>query len=255
MTVKISAGSSALEERAIDARLRKLELVTDPETREVAAADANNSLVHGGLEELERAQDVGGEMGIDALADVETKTTLKTIGASIASVFTGGDERSAHIALRSAKMTLRGASESFAGFTKRKRFDYDSVLSTFRRLESVAPTLDRVVTDDVLAHATRAEINGLRTEYAHLLKTIGDSLNTMSRLMTHTLVPWINAGVKVHNKTSVELARRTDALTYDHFMTEFSNNTRGNDRKEIVRHFDNYTQYIQGLVSKSSMFS
>ena len=56
MTVKIGRPATALEQKAIEARLQKLGLTIDPETNEIAEADAKRSKVKGGVSGLQRAQ-------------------------------------------------------------------------------------------------------------------------------------------------------------------------------------------------------
>jgi hypothetical protein len=254
MSVKIKQGQSPLEQKAIEARLDALEITTDPSTREVAESDAKRSKVKGGLAGLEKVAPTG-QLGIEELDKVEKKFGLGQVTGAIASAVGRSEADKAHDAIKSAVLAISGTGEQLAAFVQKSKYDPSSVLSMFRALSELPNTLKGVTSNEVLAHASRAEINQLRTAYAGFLQTFFQHQSQMIDTINDTLLPWINQRVDSYNDMSKQVARGSDLLTYNYVMGDVDQKLRPDQTKQMVHQVSNYGESTKAVLAMQGLFS
>ena len=192
MNVKIAKGSNALEQKAIDAKLRELGLEVDPETRQVSEVDISRSKVKGGLATLAAQLGDRIELGLDDLHSVQTKFGLGKIGQGIAGIV-GADQVSvAHATIQSAVLTMEGTGAQLEKFLNAPSYSYDSIISMLGRISHLKTVFEAVGRPEVISHASRAEVNQLRKAFASLLATFSRYESTLAGALKGKILDQIN---------------------------------------------------------------
>ncbi len=168
MTTKASLGSSAIEQRAIEAHLERLQIEWDPITREIKSAGH----VEGGMASLAKLAGPTGEITLSGLSQLTVqKKPSERVGNYIARLRGADAEGVAYAHLKGAQAALQAAGTALSSLQQkvREQGSLEPLANAARRLNFAAASVEGAISKESLAFATDADLTQIRQGWAALL--------------------------------------------------------------------------------------